>query len=460
MATLQDIWERITRLLPIEDFAFFMEIALDRNDVLKITSSLGLTFPGRRLSSLPTGELLGAFVEDFYNDSEMGKEAIKLLMKKVEPYKREIANLSPREVKEYLKEIAKDSDYKRPVAFALCLLLDEREEIARNFFWFLDKIFKAETRLEVDYEKIINQNTKLETMLKEKEEINKKLNEALLISKEENRKLLKEIGELRKANESLQSEVTRLKVSKETPDGLSEIKHLEKEVEKVRYFLEKLVQNENTIISIPERLQTTILRQVDEIKKNFADLIANEQKNFINLKQTIIEEIKKHQTESKSQVKEEAKKIAIERIAIFADAENLYHSAKECFNGKISYEKLLTLVTGQNRYLVKAIAYVVKSYDHDPKIGFEVKVKEPRFRSDGSAKANWDMGIALDILDLLDKIDTIVLASGDGDFVPLINYIKTKGKRIEVFSFPKNTAYDLIEVADRFYPLDEKIAWV
>jgi uncharacterized LabA/DUF88 family protein len=153
-----------------------------------------------------------------------------------------------------------------------------------------------------------------------------------------------------------------------------------------------------------------------------------------------------------------------ERIALFVDAQNLYYSARMGFAAKVNYEKLLKLIT-ENRTLIRAYAYIVQPPDGDVKpfamslehIGYIVKIKDVRTRSDGSAKANWDMGMALDILGILDRVDTIVLASGDGDFVPLVDFIKTKSKRVEIFAFAENTAYDLKEKADKFEPLGENI---
>ncbi len=134
------------------------------------------------------------------------------------------------------------------------------------------------------------------------------------------------------------------------------------------------------------------------------------------------------------------------------------------FAAKVNYEKLLKLIV-ENRTLIRAYAYIVQPPDGDVKpfamslehIGYIVKIKDVRTRSDGSAKANWDMGMALDILGILDRVDTIVLASGDGDFVPLVDFIKTKSKRVEIFAFAENTAYDLKEKADKFEPLGENI---
>jgi uncharacterized LabA/DUF88 family protein len=161
---------------------------------------------------------------------------------------------------------------------------------------------------------------------------------------------------------------------------------------------------------------------------------------------------------------ESSKFVEKERIALFVDSQNLYYSARTGYAAKVDYEKLLRLITG-TRNLIKAYAYIVQPPEGDVKpfatslerIGYIVKTKDVRTRADGSAKANWDMGIALDILGTLDRVDTIVLASGDGDFVPLIDFIKGSDKRVEIFAFPDNTAYDLKEKADRFEPLSENV---
>ncbi|MGD9379562.1 MAG: NYN domain-containing protein [candidate division WOR-3 bacterium] len=161
---------------------------------------------------------------------------------------------------------------------------------------------------------------------------------------------------------------------------------------------------------------------------------------------------------------ESSKFVEKERIALFVDSQNLYYSARMGYAAKVDYEKLLRLITG-TRNLTKAYAYIVQPPEGDVKpfatslerIGYIVKTKDVRTRADGSAKANWDMGMALDILGTLDRVDTIVLASGDGDFVPLIDFIKGSSKRVEIFAFPDNTAYDLKEKADHFEPLGENV---
>lgn len=73
----------------------------------------------------------------------------------------------------------------------------------------------------------------------------------------------------------------------------------------------------------------------------------------------------------------------------------------------------------------------------------------------GIKKADWDVGITVDIMSTVDAVDVIVLASGDGDFVPLAQYVKSHGRRFEVVSFRETTASTLLEWADSYINLSE-----
>jgi uncharacterized LabA/DUF88 family protein len=204
-------------------------------------------------------------------------------------------------------------------------------------------------------------------------------------------------------------------------------------------------------MTVSKELQKNNQLMMDNIKQLF-------EKNTESMQQ-LSQEIK-----SLKQLIESSTIFKKERIALFVDSQNLYYSARMGYAAKVNYEKLIRLIT-ENRKMVKAFAYIVQPPEGDVKpfatslerIGYIVKTKDVRTRSDGSAKANWDMGIALDILGILDHVDTIVLASGDGDFAPLVDFIKGKNKRVEIFAFADNTAYDLKEKADKFVPLGENI---
>lgn len=151
------------------------------------------------------------------------------------------------------------------------------------------------------------------------------------------------------------------------------------------------------------------------------------------------------------------------RVGIFVDVQNIFYAAKP-FNARLDFEKLLELSVGKRR-LIRAIAYVVQSPDVDQsnfismlqQKSYEVKIKDLRQRSDGSAKGDWDMGMAIDIMRFVDKLDVVVLVSGDGDFVPLVDLVKTLGPRVEVISFTYNTARDLINSADEHIPIEEAL---
>ena len=153
-----------------------------------------------------------------------------------------------------------------------------------------------------------------------------------------------------------------------------------------------------------------------------------------------------------------------QRVGVFVDVQNLFYSAKHLYDRKVDFEALLKLCV-RGRALIRAFAYVVQTdelaqanfIEKLTQIGYEVKTKTVRFRADGSAKGDWDMGIAIDTISLHRKLDVIALVSGDGDFVPLVNMLKANGVKVEVFSFSRSTAEDLILAADEYFPLGEEV---
>jgi uncharacterized LabA/DUF88 family protein len=118
-----------------------------------------------------------------------------------------------------------------------------------------------------------------------------------------------------------------------------------------------------------------------------------------------------------------------QRVGVFIDTQNLYHSAKHLYKARVNFANVLADAVG-DRVLVRAIAYVIKTesgeesgfFDALTKIGIETKVKDLQIFADGAKKADWDVGLAIDAVKLAPKLDTVIIASGDGDFVPLIEY--------------------------------------
>lgn len=155
-----------------------------------------------------------------------------------------------------------------------------------------------------------------------------------------------------------------------------------------------------------------------------------------------------------------------ERVALFIDVQNMWYAARQQHGmaARVDFEKLMQAAVNDRR-LIRAYAYVIQTPEVDQsgfvtmleQFSYEVKRKDLRRRSDGSAKGDWDMEMAIDMIRMAEKVDVVILASGDGDFVSLIQLLKELGPRVEVFSFPHNTARDLMETADHYHPIDASL---
>jgi uncharacterized protein (TIGR00288 family) len=152
-----------------------------------------------------------------------------------------------------------------------------------------------------------------------------------------------------------------------------------------------------------------------------------------------------------------------QRVGIFIDAQNLYHSGKNLYHSKVNFGAIVKEALDGRTKLVRAIAYVIATesgeetgfFEALTKMGIETKVKDLQVFSSGAKKADWDVGMAIDAVKLSPKLDTVILITGDGDFVPLVEYLKMNGCQVEVASFGKSTSAKLIEATDHFIDLDE-----
>lgn len=152
-----------------------------------------------------------------------------------------------------------------------------------------------------------------------------------------------------------------------------------------------------------------------------------------------------------------------QRVGVFIDIQNLYHSAKNLYGARVNFSELLDRLTN-GRKLVRALAYVVRSdpttgeeafFDALEKGGIEVISKDIQIFASGAKKADWDVGIAVDAIRMSNMYDVVVLVSGDGDFVPMVKYLQWGlGKGVEVAAFGKTTNNQLREQADTFIDLD------
>lgn len=157
-----------------------------------------------------------------------------------------------------------------------------------------------------------------------------------------------------------------------------------------------------------------------------------------------------------------------QRIGIFIDIQNLYHSAKNLYRGRVNYKELIKVLT-KNRILIRALGYVVKSeitatqtsseasfFEALEKVGVELRIKDLQIYPGGFKKADWDVGMAVDAIRMAGSLDAIILVTGDGDFVPLVEYLKWGlGKEVEVAAFGRSASGKLKEVADFFIDLEK-----
>lgn len=151
-----------------------------------------------------------------------------------------------------------------------------------------------------------------------------------------------------------------------------------------------------------------------------------------------------------------------QRVGVYIDAQNLYHSGKNIYHSKVNFGQILKDAL-DGRKLVRATAYVIATesgeenafFEALTKMGIETKIKDLQIFSSGAKKADWDVGLAIDAVKLSPKLDAIILVTGDGDFVPLVEYLQmNQGCQVEVVSFGKSTSSKLIEAADHFMDLD------
>ena len=151
-----------------------------------------------------------------------------------------------------------------------------------------------------------------------------------------------------------------------------------------------------------------------------------------------------------------------QRVGVFIDTQNLYHSARNLYKARVNFGAVVKDAVAGRR-LVRAVAYVITTEAGDEKNffealtkqGIETKTKDLQIFAGGSKKADWDVGLAVDAIKMAPRLDCVVIASGDGDFVPLVEYLQTIGVQVEVVSFGQSTSGKLREAVDDFIDLSD-----
>ncbi|MFT7644562.1 MAG: uncharacterized LabA/DUF88 family protein [Candidatus Paceibacteria bacterium] len=151
-----------------------------------------------------------------------------------------------------------------------------------------------------------------------------------------------------------------------------------------------------------------------------------------------------------------------QRVAVIIDTQNLYHSAKNLYKSKVNFAAVVEAAV-QGRKLIRAVSYVVNTEggDEQPffeameKVGIEIKTKDLQIFYGGAKKADWDVGMAVDAIKFAHKVDAVVLATGDGDFIPCVEYVKSLGCQVEAITFGRSSSSGLRAVLDDFIDMDD-----
>ena len=479
------------------------------NKLAKLASSCGLIYPGTRIKSVPPPQLAEDLAEEFLTDRDAQKKILKELRKANEKIISRIHNSTVKEIENIISDPKKWVADGRFGTLIFAMAMDERPEVQNRANeliemiedvitdvaetgeeeedWleenevedgYLDYLQEHTTQLKKEKEQLVRKNTQNKKEIDSlKERLKGRENQLAALRREltEKNSLLtkkeREYKELKNEINSLEEKLKKAEAkAKESPLS-GAIHQLERENKRLTHFVDKIYGKggEAANGNSDSRYIESMVHQLDRMRQGFLDNQSTQTERISEIAKSMDEISKKvdfiyAQTRSeKAKETKMKKKEGPLRVGVFVDVQNLYYAARH-FSARIDFQQLLSVSVGDRR-LVRAIAYVVQSPEIDQSAfvsmleqkNYAVRRKDLKVRADGSTKGDWDMGMAVDIMELCDKLDVVVIASGDGDFVSLVHLIKTKGPRVEILSFLHNTARELIEAADSHFPISESM---
>ncbi len=317
-----------------------------------------------------------------------------------------------------------------------------------------------ETELKhVQLQQKINQlNDKCSALRKENENFKQQLQQSLHVNedfREKEHRFMEQdihVQQLQLEIHNLKRQVEKMSSQSAEIQSFQKVAQAELAVE-LKSFEELVYKGNQTI----EQMQSEFQSQVSDLSK-FSEMSKSA---LLRARDKVEQFLGSHDSKQSSQ-----NRVLNEQpsVGVFVDVQNMFYAAKDRYAGRVDYIKLLDLIVGP-RQLVVAYAYVVQIpeinqsgflslLEHN---GYTIKSKDLRLRGDGTAKGDWDVGIAIDIVSMLGALDVVILASGDGDFCALAELIKQHGKRVEVVAFEHNTSMDLQRMADQFFPIGDEL---
>lgn len=506
----KELWEQARALLDLPRTVVVLEGALDRKvleELLGKASKGALGRPGQ----MARAELVGRLADAFHRNAEVAFALMRELDKSSHKERHIVGSIDEASVDERIATY-RALDFRRERArLVWALLRDGREAHRRAADRILTDAFAqaeradaekqaleaaaaegtategtvapavlsdVKTRLE-SYERALQaQQQELMRATGQKESAERERSE-LMAKVGARERALREEGELRrKADAELARVRAELDLAREQLAGLDPARASTVEAEaarlreKARALEEKMEAREakgETLAVLKERLdEVERARQADRRAWDKTRDALEEQLRVVAAREKAAHDrlaaLRDELHAARRQLAGEAASVerTVGRVGVFCDAANVSASARRDFGSKLDYRALLEhVVDGRPRAC--ALAFVVRDGEEGAYQGFarslrdggwELREKRPKARADGTHKADWDMGIAVEILDALDDLDVVILCSGDGDFLPLVKRLKRDHKRVEIAAFRASADEALLQAADTFWPLD------
>lgn len=462
----EKIYKRFLNYLSPRSLSWITKDLLTARELTKLLNTKNF-FPQQDVNSVNSDLIIDKISEEFFQNKEFSRKIISIFSKKRLKEINKFVKIDKKTLLEYIGDGKKIFREGRVGKVLWAIIKDDRNEIntvAKIFIEKIEKLINGSKKESIITNIKNNKNNiikKRKINLKEKSEEN--ITKNIRNLEEESKANINKINQLTTNNNKLKNEISLLnsKVDKINKENLSLFEELE--------YAKKALLDQEIFLQEKKKLERENKKLLENTKKygreeNYQILL---QREILQLKGEVARwKIKfgKHEKLHSSPAPKIKKYGLKSRVGVFVDVQNIYYGAKIGINyqAKLDFDELLQLVT-EGRDPVTAIAYIVQTPEIDQaefiktleRVGYHIKSKDLRRRADGSAKGDWDLGIAMDIISCYENLDIVVLVSGDGDFVELIKFLKNKNIIVEVVSFQSNTSRDLIEMADEFYPIEE-----
>lgn len=486
--TVKEIAERLS----VVGLARVLDDLLDLRQLVRLANAADLKYPGMRAQSQSRDRLVHDLADRVSKNAAARKAVLRVVAKAAEAGKTAWLGLP---AADKTRQLADDEAWRAKGALGrwLYYLAATPDEAVEGFdpVTARERLLSLASRSTTTATHSVAQASPSEVRLQKKvTALENKLRhvESLLAKSRDDHKTLKrdlierkgELAEARMLTERLRREVTEAQskaVPSPTPSETSApqsaelaelslvVRRLAAEHKKLGQQVHKLKDAVDAPHVAPEvDPLAPLLQAVADLQRDISAL-RRERKRQIDGQSQRIEELRaelRARNESTAPTLRARSRGGPDRVGVFIDVQNMYYGARQ-LRGKLDFDALLQ-ATVRDRRLIQATAYVVESKEIDQsqfiarlqQRAIDVRRKPLQVRIDGSMKGDWDMELALDILDGAPRLDVVVLVSGDGDFTSLVKRVKSMGPRVEVMAFPQNTAKSLLEAADHFEPLDQR----